>query len=175
VLSKFFREFSGLFWNLFSFSVSYFYLIEGSKIFFMNSKYFIWVVHVPIYLWKFSWNFLSIFRAFKAISRFSRIDFALKIISKKKQIPSFWIGLSPKARPYRSASARAATALKPRPGPPALSLVPPPRLCSAPPRSRAGRPAVPTELAPAATPIRRGRCLPEQAADTMSCATSRRV
>jgi hypothetical protein len=42
------REFSGFFWNLFSFSLSYFYLLEGSKIFFMSSKYFIWIVHAPI-------------------------------------------------------------------------------------------------------------------------------
>jgi hypothetical protein len=29
-----FREFSGFFWNLFSFFLSYFYLLEGSKILF---------------------------------------------------------------------------------------------------------------------------------------------
>jgi hypothetical protein len=32
------------------FSLSYFYLLEGSKIFFMNTKCFIWIVHVLIYL-----------------------------------------------------------------------------------------------------------------------------
>jgi hypothetical protein len=77
-----FREFSGIFWNLFSFSLSYFYVLEGSKIFFMSCKYFIYIVHVPIYLWEFFlkfWNFLSIFHAFKTISRFSRIIFAFKI------------------------------------------------------------------------------------------------
>jgi hypothetical protein len=35
-----------LFWELFSLSSSYFYLLEGSKIFFMNSEYFIWIVRV---------------------------------------------------------------------------------------------------------------------------------
>jgi hypothetical protein len=30
--------------------LSYFYLLEGSKIFFMSSKCFIWIVHVLIYL-----------------------------------------------------------------------------------------------------------------------------
>jgi hypothetical protein len=34
--------------------MSYFYLLEGSKIFFLNTKHFIWVVHVLIYLWEFS-------------------------------------------------------------------------------------------------------------------------
>jgi hypothetical protein len=32
------------------FSLSYFYLLEGSKIFFMSPKCFIWIVHVLIYL-----------------------------------------------------------------------------------------------------------------------------
>jgi hypothetical protein len=39
-----------IFWNLFSFFLSLFYLLEGSKIFFMSSKYFIWIVHALIYL-----------------------------------------------------------------------------------------------------------------------------
>jgi hypothetical protein len=30
--------------------LSYFYLLEGSKIYFMSSKFFIWIVHVLIYL-----------------------------------------------------------------------------------------------------------------------------
>jgi hypothetical protein len=42
------RIFPDFFWNLFSFSMSYFYLLEGSKIFFMSTKYFIWIVHAPI-------------------------------------------------------------------------------------------------------------------------------
>jgi hypothetical protein len=29
-------------------SLSYFYLLEGSKIFFLSTKYFIWIVHVSI-------------------------------------------------------------------------------------------------------------------------------
>jgi hypothetical protein len=33
------------FWNLFSLSSSYFYLLECSKIFFLISTYFIWVPH----------------------------------------------------------------------------------------------------------------------------------
>jgi hypothetical protein len=44
----------GLFWDLFSLSLSYFYLLEGSKIFFMRSKYFTWIVHVPNYPGEFS-------------------------------------------------------------------------------------------------------------------------
>jgi hypothetical protein len=75
------------------FSLSLFYLLEGSKIFFMSFKYFIWLVHVPMYLWEFSWNFqnlLSIFHAFKTISRFSRIVFAFKIISERNPILSVW-------------------------------------------------------------------------------------
>jgi hypothetical protein len=76
------------------FSLSIFYLLEGSKIFFMNSKHFIWIVHVPMCLWEFSWNFCdyrSIFRVFKQILGFSGIVFALKIISKKrKSILSIW-------------------------------------------------------------------------------------
>jgi hypothetical protein len=34
--------------------LSLFYLLEGSKIFFMISKYFIWIDHVSICLWEFS-------------------------------------------------------------------------------------------------------------------------
>jgi hypothetical protein len=53
----------------------------------MSTKYFIWIVRVSIYLLEFSWNFqnnLSIFHAFKTISRFSGIVFAFKIISENK-------------------------------------------------------------------------------------------
>jgi hypothetical protein len=49
-------------------ALSYFYLLEGSKILFISSEYFIWISHVSIYLWEFSWNvldFLSIFHALK--------------------------------------------------------------------------------------------------------------
>jgi hypothetical protein len=77
ILPRIFR----IFWNLFSFSLSYFYLLEGSKIFFMSSKCFIWIVHVLIYLSEFSWNlcdFSSIFRAFKTISAFSGIVSGIK-------------------------------------------------------------------------------------------------
>jgi hypothetical protein len=48
--------------------LSYFYLLEGSKIFFMSSKHFIWIAQVPMCLWEFSWifwDFLTIFRALK--------------------------------------------------------------------------------------------------------------
>jgi hypothetical protein len=90
-VSKPFREFSGFFWNLFSFSLIYFYLLEGSKILFMSSEYFILIVHVSMCLWEFSWNFCdfrSIFRAFKQFLDFSGIVFALKKInSKKKSYP----------------------------------------------------------------------------------------
>jgi hypothetical protein len=46
-LSRIFQIFSGIYSH---FSLSYFYLLEGSKIFFMSSKCFIWIVHVLIYL-----------------------------------------------------------------------------------------------------------------------------
>jgi hypothetical protein len=49
-----FLDFSGIYSH---FPLSYFYLLEGSKIFFLSSKYFIWIVHVPLSLWEFSWNF----------------------------------------------------------------------------------------------------------------------
>jgi hypothetical protein len=64
------------------FSLSYFYLLEDFKIFFMSSKYFIWIVRVSIYLrgffWDF-WNFLSIFHALKHFLGFPGNVFALKI------------------------------------------------------------------------------------------------
>ena len=47
----------------------------------MNSKYFIWIVHVSIYLWEFSQNFenfLSIFRASKTFFRFFWNCFCIK-------------------------------------------------------------------------------------------------
>jgi hypothetical protein len=82
-------RFFWIFWNLLSFSLSYFYLLDGSKIFFMSSKYFIWIVHTPIYLCEVSWifcDFSSIFRAFKTISSFSEIVFGIKKINSKKTI-----------------------------------------------------------------------------------------
>jgi hypothetical protein len=60
-------------------------------------------------LWKFSWNFRnfsSIFRAFKTISRFSGIVFALKINSKKNKSYPFGLGRARKPNPIRSASAQ---------------------------------------------------------------------
>jgi hypothetical protein len=45
--SENFPDFSGIYSH---FSLSYFYLLEGSKIFFMSSKYFIWIAQVPISL-----------------------------------------------------------------------------------------------------------------------------
>jgi hypothetical protein len=78
----------------------------------MSFKYFIWLVHVPMYLWEFSWNFqnlLSIFHAFKTISRFSRIVFAFKIISEKKSYP-FSLGRA--RRPDRTRSGPAARPAK---------------------------------------------------------------
>jgi hypothetical protein len=53
----------------------------------MISKYFIWIVHVPMSLWEVSWNFRdfrSIFRAFKQFLDFSGIVFTLKINSEQK-------------------------------------------------------------------------------------------
>jgi hypothetical protein len=84
--SKNFPDFSGIYSH---FSLSYFYLLEGSKTFYMSSKYFIWIVHVPMCLREFSWNFCDfrcIFRAFKQVLDFFWNCFALKIISKKKKI-----------------------------------------------------------------------------------------
>jgi hypothetical protein len=92
-------RFFWIFWNLFSFSLSYFYLLDGSKIFFMSSKYFIWIVHTPIYLCEVSWifcDFLSIFRAFKTISSFFGIVFGIKKINSKQNYSN---GPSPEARP----------------------------------------------------------------------------
>jgi hypothetical protein len=42
-----FTGFSGIYSH---FLLSYFYLLEGSKIFFMRSKYFIWIHHDPSHL-----------------------------------------------------------------------------------------------------------------------------
>jgi hypothetical protein len=82
--------------------LSYFYLLEGSKIFFMSTKYCIWIVSVPVYLWEFSWKFCdfrSIFRAFRQFLVFAGIVFALKIISENKRNSSFPPGPSPKVLP----------------------------------------------------------------------------
>jgi hypothetical protein len=49
----------------------------------MSTKYFVWIVHVPIYLWDFFWNFwdfLTIFRALKYFLNFFGITYALKSI-----------------------------------------------------------------------------------------------
>jgi hypothetical protein len=58
-LLRFFR----LFWNVFSFFSSYFYLFEGSKIFLLSSKYF-----VGLFVSQFiSRNFLEIFGILQSI------------------------------------------------------------------------------------------------------------
>jgi hypothetical protein len=49
-----------IFWIFLEFILIFlekFLLLEGFEIFFMSSKCFIWIVHVLIYLWEFSWNF----------------------------------------------------------------------------------------------------------------------
>jgi hypothetical protein len=100
------ENFSGFFWNLFSFFLSYFYLLEGSKILFMSSKYFIWIVHVPMCPREFSWNFCdfrSIFRVFKQFLEFFWNCFRIKNNFEKNK--PYLTGPSPKARP-RSAPAQ---------------------------------------------------------------------
>jgi hypothetical protein len=196
VLSKLFQEFSKFLWNLFSFSLRYFYLLEGSKIFFMSSKYFIWIVHTSIYLWEFSWNFcdfLGIFRASKHFLAFSEFVFALKNILKKKQILSFRFEPSPKARPISSGPAVSPheAHLSPAIGghghhgrpPPATLVVPykgrgaePPACPSSaapclvlPLRRRPSRAPPPASVPP--SPVRRGRRLREQLDPAMKFAT----
>jgi hypothetical protein len=98
-------EFSRFFWNLFSFSSSYFYLLEGSKIFFVSTKYFICIVCVLICLWEFFWNFCdfwNIFRDFKQFPVFTGIFSQWKIIlgNKKKSYP-FLPGRAPKPNPLQ--------------------------------------------------------------------------
>jgi hypothetical protein len=54
----------------------------------MSSEYFIWIVHVPMCLWEFSWNFrdfLSIFRALKHFLELPGIVLTLKIFSKNNK------------------------------------------------------------------------------------------
>jgi hypothetical protein len=66
----------------------------------MSSKYFIWIVHAPMCLWEFSWNFgnfLSIFRALKHFLEFTRIVFAPVIFSENNINKSYLI-LSGRAR-----------------------------------------------------------------------------
>jgi hypothetical protein len=77
-----------LFWELFSLSSSYFYLLEGSKIFFMNSDNFIWIVRVLKCLLGFSWdfwNFLSIFGALKQLLDHLELFAHWKVISEKRK------------------------------------------------------------------------------------------
>jgi hypothetical protein len=149
MLSKLFQELSGFFWNLFSFSLSYFYLLEGSKIFFMSSKYFILIVHVPMSLWEFSWivcDFLSIFRAFKTISRFLWNCFRIKKIRKIKIKLSLssWAGpevptlpgppqpISAQPLAQRSTSAASSRAAAPPPPRPRRARHGQPRACNTP-------------------------------------------
>jgi hypothetical protein len=118
--SENFPDFSGIYSH---FLLGYFYLLEGSKIFFMSSKYFIWIVHVPIYLWEFSykfWNFLGIFRALKHFLSFFRICFALENNFRKNKTflsnraePE---GPTLSARPSQQARARPIRAQCLRPG-----------------------------------------------------------
>jgi hypothetical protein len=72
---KNFRDFSG---NYSHFSLSYLYLLEGSKIFFMSSKCFIWIVHVLIYSRNFPGIFGIFFVAFMNYLAISRLFFSRK-------------------------------------------------------------------------------------------------
>jgi hypothetical protein len=81
--------------------LSYFYLLEGSKIFLMSSKCFIWIVHVLIYLKEFFWNFCdfrSIFSALNELLEFLWNSFVLKMYFRKKTL-SYRIGPRTWARP----------------------------------------------------------------------------
>jgi hypothetical protein len=124
--------------------LSYFYLLEGSKIFFMSSKCFIWIFHVLIYLWEFIWNFCdfrSTFRAFNQFLDFSGIGFAKNKFEKKL---SFRFRPSPKARPAPTAPASPvarpgeAHLAKPEAAAAARHLQP-----AGPGRARQGRPRAP--------------------------------
>jgi hypothetical protein len=81
----------------------------------MTSKYFIWLVHVPMCLWKFSWNFwnfLSIFRALKTFSGLYWNCFRTKNIFGNNNI-SFSIGPSPWAQPTSTSPASSTRTLRP--------------------------------------------------------------
>jgi hypothetical protein len=114
--SKSFREFSTLFWDLFSFDLSYFYLLEGSKIFFLCSKYFIWIAQVPMCLWEFSWNFWDFLTIFRALKYF--VDFFWNYLCTgkyfgKKTYPTI-LGRAPGPDPTRfGPAARPAKAQRP--------------------------------------------------------------
>jgi hypothetical protein len=111
VLSKPFREFSGFFWNLFSFSLSYFYLLEGSKILFQELQIFDLDCSCPEVSLGIFLKF-SIFGALKQLLDLSGIVCALKInfgkIKKTNSIMSIW------AEPEGSTH----LALRPSQGPP---------------------------------------------------------
>jgi hypothetical protein len=99
--------------------MSIFYLLEGSKILFMCSKYFIWIARDPIYLWKFFWNFwdfLTIFCALKYFLNFFGITYALKVFRKKKKNSSFPNGPSPRPDPIRARTAPVPSGQPTRPG-----------------------------------------------------------
>jgi hypothetical protein len=71
VLTKLFREFSGLFWNLFSLSSSYFYLLEGSKIFLRDPNTLFGLFMTQSFSGNFPrnfWNLQNIFRGFYELS-----------------------------------------------------------------------------------------------------------
>jgi hypothetical protein len=98
-LLRFFR----LFWNVFSFFSSYFYLFEGSKIFLLSSKYFVGLF-VSQFISRNFLEFLGFFRAFSVLQKnylvFSWIFLCTENdFMKKREILSYQFGPSPKARP----------------------------------------------------------------------------
>jgi hypothetical protein len=121
----------------------------------MSSKYFIWIVHVSMCLWKFSGNFcdfLSIFRALKHFLGYLENVFALKIKFGKN--PFFLVGPSPSSEvcpcPFISLAGRITSQAVARPRPaPAQTRARPrspfgPR--RSPPRTRRRRSPAPTRL-----------------------------
>jgi hypothetical protein len=148
----------------------------------MSSKYFIWIVHVLMCLWKFSGNFcdfLSIFRALKHFLGYLENVFALKIRFRKN--PFFLVGPSPSSEvcpcPFISFAGRSPTQARtsPDPSPPAKPIWPwraplglgaigvrAQETCAAPYKARRPRPPpAPRRLLPAA-PVAARRHLPSR-------------
>jgi hypothetical protein len=99
------REFSGFFWNLFSFSLRYFYLLEGSKIFFMSTNYRLFMPR------SISGNFLGIFGIFgvflvpcKHFLEFPNLFLRWKIFRKNLILP--YLGRARRLDPVRFGPAR---------------------------------------------------------------------
>jgi hypothetical protein len=129
----------------------------------MSSKYFIWIVHVPMYLWDFSWKFWDFQSIFRALNELSGFFFTRENnFWKENPIYPFRLGRACGPDPIRSCPASSPTRpigqRRPWPSRPAPLLTLGLGVCAQ--HSRVSRPIKVQAEPPHAPPVSRRRHRP---------------